>query len=163
VSSSDLIGLAGLGISIVGFSLTVWQLLRTANAAIATKEAIVAANKRMLLNHLLVLLPQLKTLEADLDTAIAAKNSEAAIRALIGYSHAANQVASLLDSQEDSMDAELVKELRASAVNASANKAVLVIGTTRQLSSVLKTVASEISAVSAKCAGLSTKYQVKVA
>lgn len=162
MTSSDTIGVIGLLVSVVGFGVTVWQLIRTANATIATKTAIVAANKRMLLNHLLVLLPQLKSLEADLDSAIATDSNSGAIRALIEFSHAANQVASLLESQEENSEADLAGELRKSAKNASAHKSILVLGITKPLTTVLRTVASEISEVSAKCAGLSTKYQVRV-
>lgn len=162
VLMSDVLGVAGLAVSIIGFGVTAWQLIRTANATVATKDAIVQANKRMLLNHLLVLLPQLKTLESDLDSAIASGSQDAAIRALNGFSHAANQVASLLESQDEQSDTNLIAELRGCATNASASKSTLVGGISKPMATVLRTVSQQVSDVSAKCAGLTTKYQVKV-
>lgn len=161
LSISDWIGLIGIAVSLVGFGLTIWQLVRTANASIATKNAIASANRRMLLNHLLVLLPQLSTFEADLDAAILADDKPGATRALVQFSHAANQVAALLESHDGAEDADLANALRLSAKNASTNKAVIVSGVSRPLSTVLKTVAAEIGEMAGKCSGISVKYQVK--
>lgn len=163
MSLGDGLSLAGLLVSVVGFGLTIWQLVRTANAAEATRAAIIGANKRMLLNHLLVLLPQMRSLESDLDLAIAANDLPSAVRALNGFSHAANQIASLLDTEADAAEDGLRMELRAAAASASLNKSVLVRGTVRPLRTVLKTCSAQISDVSAQCAGLTTKYQVKAA
>lgn len=161
---SDDLGIAGLAVSALGFGLTVWQLVKTANAAVATKDAIVAANKRMVLNHLLVLLPQLTTIEADLDTAIADNDRNDAVRALIKFSHTANQVAALLDAQSaEDKESALIAELRAAAKNASASKGVLVSGPTKSLKVVLSAVDAEIGSVTSTCVGLTTKYQAKVA
>lgn len=162
MSLSDALGIWGLVVSVIGFGLTVWQLVRTANAAIATKAAIIQVNRRMLMNHLLVLLPQIRTLEADLDAAIAADDHLAAIRALNSFSHTASQIASLLDADKDPNDAALISDLRSSASTASANKSLLVSGVKRPLTTVLRTVSAQIGDISSRCAGLTTKYQVKV-
>lgn len=161
MAGSDILSLIGLIVTVCGFAITIWQLVRTANASVATKKAIVIANQRMLLNHLLVLLPQLSNLEADLDTAILADDRPSATRALVQFSHAANQVAALLEANDLESEVDLVGELRKSAQNASTNKSVIVGGVTRPLTSVLKTVSSEIGAVAAKCSGLAVKYQLK--
>jgi len=160
---SDWLGVAGLIVSAVGFALTIWQLIRTANASIATKNAIIEANKRMVLNHLLVLLPQLTSIEADLDAAIASDDRDGAVRLLVKFSHAANQIAALLENRESREDVDFVDELRTVAKSASASKGALVSGTSKPLRIVLKTLDAEIGSVTAKCAGMVTKYQTKVA
>jgi hypothetical protein len=111
---------------------------------------------------LLVLLPGMKSLEADLDAAMAAPADKlAAIRSLVAFSHTANQVAALLESEAS--QAELVGQLRATARAASVAKSELVSGSKKSLSTLLRDVVAEISDVSSKCAGLSTTYQAKVA
>jgi len=116
----------------------------------------------MLINHTLVLLPQLKAIAADLDIAIAEDDTKAAIRTLVGYLHSANQVASLLEQEEGLQD--LVVSLRASAQSASQVKGSLVIGgSSRTLAQVTKKVAKEISDVAAQCSGVAARYQMKVA
>jgi hypothetical protein len=65
---------------VTGFWLAIVQLRKTRTAAEATTSAVEAANARMLYNHLLVLLPQLRSLEGDLDAAIAADDRTGAIK-----------------------------------------------------------------------------------
>jgi hypothetical protein len=72
----DWISVAALIVSVIGFTFTIWQLVRTANAAEATKRAIERTEKRMALNHLLVLLPQFRLIENDLDPAAADRYSQ---------------------------------------------------------------------------------------
>lgn len=155
------IGVLGLLATGIGFWIAIFQLRKTATAAQATTRAIELANGRMLLNHLLVLLPQMKNLEADLDAAIAAPDKIAAIRALVAFSHTANQVAALLETEV--AQSELVAQLRASARAASLAKSDLVSGSKKSLPALLHEIVAEISDVAAKCAGLSTTYQTKVA
>lgn len=159
---------AGLPVTVVGFWLAIAQLRKTTNAAIATKNAVESANKRMLYNHLLVLLPQLRNLEADLDGAISIADRVGAIKALVAFSHAANQIASLLETEPETSlgeqtNVELVGELRSTARAASVAKAEIVSGSKKTLTAILHSVSGEISDLSARCAGLSTTYQTKVA
>ncbi|MDO9441788.1 MAG: hypothetical protein Q7T73_12940 [Beijerinckiaceae bacterium] len=161
MTGGDAINLVGLILTVIGFGVTIWQLVRGANAAIATKEAIEGANKRMILNHMLVLLPQLKSIEADLDSALYANDKQAAIKVLVDYSYTAKQIASLLEAED--VDAKLVTSLKMSAANASASKAAIVTGATGSLKVILKTVSAEVAGVAGDCAALASQYQRKVA
>jgi hypothetical protein len=163
MSSNDAIGIAGIAVTVIGFGLTIWQLVRTANATVATKRAIKEANARMIVNHLLVLSPQIASLEIELDSAISVGDKVAAIKALVTYSHAATQIAALLESQPDNVDGSLILELRSSARAASVSKAALVSGVTKPLGLFLRSVALEISHTASSCAAISTRYQIKVA
>ena len=160
LSGSDWIGISGLAVTVVGFGATIWQLVRTANASIATRKAIEETARRMSLNHLLVLLPQLRVIESDLDAAMADEDRKLAIRSLVHFSHTANQVASLLEGEGDSIDRELIKQLRSSALEAGQAKSTLVT-TSRTVKVVAKTAAESIGKVSGHAAGLVAQFQVK--
>jgi hypothetical protein len=162
VHLTDWVSIAGLGVSVVGFSLTIWQLVRTANATRATAATIDKATRRMGVNHLLVLLPQLRMVENDLDAAIADNDPKLAARSLVSFSYTANQVASLLEGQDD-FDLKFVELLRGSAHAASSAKSVLVTGTSRPVRTVVKSAVEDITAVSGRAAGLLADYQNRVA
>ncbi|WP_292761941.1 hypothetical protein [Microbacterium sp. UBA3486] len=158
---------AGLIVTVVGFWVAIVQLKKTATATKATTTAVETANRRMLYNHLLVLMPQLRGLEGDIDASVVAGDKAAAVRALVAFSHAANQVAALLDTEprNDGVGehAELIGELRAAARAVSAAKGELVSGTKKSLGTLLHGVSGQISDVASRCAGLSTTYQTNVA
>lgn len=157
----------GLIVTVVGFWLAIVQLRKTASAAKATTSAIETANKRMLYNHLLVIMPQLRSLEGDIDASVASGDKGAAVRALVAFSHAAKQIASLLET-EPSTDgelehAELIGVLRATARAVSTVKGELVSGSKKSLSTLLQGISGDISDIASRCAGLTTTYQTKVA
>lgn len=172
MSGSDALGVAGLVISIVGllvtiigFALAIIQLSRTAKASVATTKAVESANQRMLYNHLLVLLPSMRTLVGDLDVALArrpAPDKPAVVRALVNFSFTANQVAALLETDAKS-HTELASELRRVARDAGSVKAEILYGTTTPLTDLLRVVVSDISHVASRCAGLTTTYQTRIA
>ena len=159
----DILGIIGLVITILGFYLAIKQLQKTATATEATRDAIVAANKRMLLNHLLVLAPQLVVIEADMDAAVAIGNEDGAIRSLVAFSHAAVQISALLEAQSEDNHSALVAELRSAATNSTAAKSAIVSGSPKPLKLLLKNVLGEVASTSAKCSALTTIYQIKVA
>lgn len=162
MTSSDAIGIWGLLVSVIGFGLTVWQLIRTASAAEKTKTAVENAANRMVTNHMLVMLPQLKSAETELDAAIVSNDSKGAIRALIEYSYAAKQIASLLSGEGQAEYTDLIERLRTSADSASGTKSALVTGTPRPLKDVVATISSDISKIAGDCVALATTYQAKV-
>lgn len=157
---SDWLGIAGLVVSVVGFAVAIWQLVRTANASVATKKAIEATARRMSVNHLLVLLPQLRMIEHDLDAAMADDDRRLAIRALGNFSHTASQVASLLEGEGDAVDAELIAKLRQSAGEAGKAKSAIVTGRAA-VKTVAKSAAEGITDVAAHAAGQIAQFQVR--
>lgn len=150
-----------LAVTAVGFGLAIWQLHRTATATQATKRAIEDNTERMMLNHLLVLLPQFKSIESDLDMAAADADRSLAIRSLISFSYTANQVASLLESQGG--DPEFVDELKESAKMAASAKSLLVTDARKSVAGAIKAPHEAISGIGSKAFGLAARYQVKVA
>lgn len=158
---SDWIGLIGLLVSIFGFTLAIVQLRRTANATEATAEKIEQTLDRLSVNHILVLLPQLRLIENDLDHAAEYDDRRLAQRALISYAHTAGQVASLMEKRTEA-DTAFLERLRTSARDASAAKSQLV-STKVTIKAATRDVAAEISAIAGLSAGLVAQYQSKVA
>lgn len=157
---SDQLGVVGLVVSIVGFALAIQQLRKTAKASEATKTAIEETARRMSMNHLLVLLPQLRVIEADLDAAAAEDDRRLAIRSLVSYSHTVNQVASLMEG-EAGVSSDMMEKLRGSARIAGAAKSSLVTNNRLAVRSATKAAIEEIGEVSSSAAGLVAQFQVK--
>lgn len=159
---SDFLSIVGTVVTIAAFGITIRQLVKTRDATDAARQAFERAESRLSANHLLILLPQLKAIEVDLDTATYNDDSNLAIRTLLAYSHAANQIAEWLEQDQADEHADIILELRSSATTASTAKAALVSGTKKPLPAVLKPAAERISALSGQAAGLTTRYQAKV-
>lgn len=116
---------ASLAITALGFTGTIWQIVRAAKASEETRDAVQRTEHRMALNHLLVLLPQLRVLESDLDAAAEDNDRHMTRRALATYSHVASEVAGILE-QQDEVDPTIPGQLKESARKASQAKAELI-------------------------------------
>ena len=156
----DWLSLAGQVVSVIGFGVAIWQLMRTANASIETKKAVERTEQRMALNHLLVLLPQFRQLENDLDHAAQEDDRPLARRTLVSYAHFATEVAAILQGQ-DKVDESLVTELRSTARDASRAKGALIdtpkCRDTRQLT---KEARDAIASLSMHINTIATTYQI---
>ena len=156
----DWIGVAGLAVSVIGFVIAIWQLIRTARATEATRRAIERTEKRMAINHLLVLLPQFRLIENDLDSAAQDDDRGLARRSLVAYAHFAAEVAAILQNQEK-VDQALVTDLRVSATQASQAKAALIDApgakNTRQLT---RDIREKLSGLSVHIGTLVMDYQM---
>jgi hypothetical protein len=162
MKAGDWIVLAGLIVSVIGFTFAIWQLTRTAKAAEAAQAAIERAEQKMALNHLLVLLPQFRLIENDLDAAAQEDDRGLARRSLVAYAHFAAEVAAILQGQEK-VDQTLVTDLRNSASQASQAKAALIDTpsgkSTKQLT---REVRARLSGLSIHIGTLATSYQNKL-
>jgi RNA-binding protein YhbY len=114
----------------------------------------------MALNHLLVLLPQFRLLENDLDFAAQEDDRPLARRSLISYAHFAAEVATILQGQ-DGISEVLITELRGSASHATRTKASLIDASlsksTKQLT---KEIRERMSALSVQIGTVSTTFQI---
>lgn len=156
----DWIGLAGLIVSVVGFVIAIWQLVRTANAAKATKDAVERAENRMAINHLLVLLPQFQLIESDLDIAAQYNDRGLARRSLVAYAHFAAEVATILQGQGKS-DQTLITDLRTSATQASQIKAGLIDAPSgKSIKQLTKDIRDKVSSLSVHIGTLVISYQI---
>ncbi len=126
MTAADIATFASLGVALVGFGITIKQVRTTLSATRATRKAVEDTERRITHNHLLVILPQFRLLEADLDTAVGAENRELAIRTLVTYRHLAGEAASLLQLDEAQRHSEIVAELRVTMEMAGSTKNGLV-------------------------------------
>jgi len=125
LSLTDWLAIIGLIVGVAGFGITIWQLVRTARASEATKDAVERTEKHLAASYLLVLLPQFRIIESDLDNAAMDDDRRLAMRALRTYADVASEVRSLLASQAD-IDAQLLERLGETALAASQTKASIV-------------------------------------
>jgi len=79
------LSVAGLVVSVGGFWIAIAQIRKTTGAVNAASAAIQKTERHLALNQLLVLIPQLLQIEADLEVAVGAAEADAVgrlIRAL---------------------------------------------------------------------------------
>lgn len=146
-----------LVLTLIGFGVTIWQLVRTANASIATKNAVEGTERRMALNHLLVLLPQFRLIEADLDTSARMDDHDLAIRALVTYTHTASEVAGLLKSSSE-IDPAIVASLEEMSRLASTTKGEIVDDTSMFVKTATKEFRSRLVDVTSQVGGLVSHF-----
>jgi hypothetical protein len=156
----DWLGIAGLAVSVVGFAVAIWQLVRTANATVATRQAVERTEKRMAINHLLILLPQFRIIEGELDRAAEEDDRQLASRALVSYAHYASEAAAILSSQSNA-DQTLVTDLRSSSREASLAKGILIDASRNKSTKVLtKDIRERMASLSLHVGSLSASYQM---
>lgn len=160
LTRSDAISLVGILISLIGFGLMIWQLVRTANASIATQQSMHRTERRMVYNHMLVLIPQFRLLEVHLDEAAETDDRRLAIRTLVAFSQLASEVAGLLGREED-IPAEIVDKLQESAGRASVTKANVIDNPRQAVKSSTKTFRGELAELTTHIGGLLGRLQVE--
>jgi hypothetical protein len=162
IDPSDWLGIVGFALTVLGFAVTICQLRRTTKATDAARLALEAAAQTLGINHLLVLLPQIQALEVDMDVSSLDNDKKLAIRTLIAVRHIASQAATLMDTDPTEKESELIEMLNDFSKVAARSKALLVSGTDKQVSDVLKSASSKITLISGRASGLVASYQAKV-
>jgi hypothetical protein len=156
----DWLGIAGLAVSVVGFAIAIWQLVRTANATVATRQAVERTEKRMAINHLLILLPQFRIVEGELDRAAEEDDRQLACRALVSYAHYASEAAAILSGQSNA-DQSLITELRSSSREASLAKGMIIDAAKSKSTKILtKDIRERMAGLSLHVGALSASYQL---
>jgi hypothetical protein len=158
----DWLAIVGLVLTLVGFGVTIGQLVRTTRASIAARQALEVATLRLNKNHLLVLLPQIRIIEGDLDAASADEDKKSAIRSLIAFRHTASQAASLMENDPNPKEIELIELLLEGSIVAAKTKARLATGSDKPVSEVIRNASSKITLISGHASGLVASYQAKV-
>lgn len=156
----DTLAVIGISITTVGFGFTISQLFRTAGATRATQRAIERTEHRMLYNHLLVLVPQFRLLEGELDSAASDDDKKLAIRTLVAFSHISSEVAGLLRG-ENSPDQHLIEKLESCGRKASLSKAAVIDRTTTAVKTVTKDFRSELAELTTYLGGLAGRLLVE--
>lgn len=133
----DLLSAFGLVVSVVGFGFAAAQLVRTARATEATAQGVRAASR----SQLMLLLPQFKLLELDLDHALDHDNRAQAVRVLTSCAHLANEVAGLVERDPvafPGVEINAIEELRQVASAAAAAKSTIYESPQKKLVTITK-------------------------
>ena len=96
----DVVSVVGLPLTLLGLTLAWWQARAASNYAKAAREAVEHTERRLRANQLLVLIPQLRWISAELDASIEANNAVLAKRQLDNWRWQASNVHGLLDVGE---------------------------------------------------------------
>ncbi|MFD4958439.1 hypothetical protein [Microbacterium sp. NPDC058389] len=118
----DVFGLLQVVVAILGFGLAIWQLVRTANATVASNRAL---QRRLLYNDLLVMLPDVHSLEDAVDKAARSKSRDEVSVALVTYSRRVASMVGALKSDPALKDHKVTKALAAAAKAAGDLKSTL--------------------------------------
>jgi len=116
--------------------------------------------KRMVYNHILVLIPQFRLLEVHLDEAAETDDRRLAIRTLVAFSQLASEVAGLLRNEGD-IPPEIVSKLEECAGRASITKASVIDNPKHAVKSSTKTFRGELAEMTTHIGGLLGRLQVE--
>lgn len=158
---SDWLTLIGLMVTVAGFTIAIWQIRRTANASKAAADALMRSQRQIEVNYLLVLLPQFRIVESDLDAAVTGDDRRLAMRALRNYSTIAAEVSALLVHQS-AADPSLLQALKESAMLASQTKAELVNNASKKTKNVTNEFRQRLGEILASVGGLAAQFTVGV-
>lgn len=117
----------GLLVSVAGFGIAIWQVVKARRSADAARDAALGARQAMAGALLLGLLPQLTAAESDLRLAARSNNTEMALRALERWRQATPGVRAYL-SRRGILDNDLAVRLSRCAGLANDAKDALIAG-----------------------------------
>jgi len=113
----------------------------------------------MAMNHLLILLPQFRTIEVELDHAVETDDRNHAARTLVTYRHTAIEVAALLSLDDSSKTVSDL--LKTSAMTAATTKGELVTKKGRSLRSILQGFQMELAQVLSEVGSVTSTMRIE--
>jgi hypothetical protein len=158
-SSSNVIGLIGVAVTVVGFCLALYQLKKTKGAAVAAQEAVESSERNLLRNQLLIVLPQFTTLAVDLDYAAEENDRKFAMRTLVSISRLSAEAAGLLTLLDD-VDATVIERLKDFSRSASVCKADILARSAARVSNRTGGVRQEMAELLTEMGGLTSTISV---
>ncbi|GAA2738851.1 hypothetical protein [Actinocorallia aurantiaca] len=130
----------------IGFSIAIWQIVKSRRAAEAAQRAAISTQKRLARSGLLVLIPQLQRAEEELEKAIAQNSKEFAIVWLTTWRWQAGQLRGHLKIASPA-DRKLLKLIQESVTSAAIAKNELVGSSANNLVTKTKKVREAIAGV----------------
>ncbi|UOQ88712.1 hypothetical protein MUN74_15795 [Agromyces endophyticus] len=146
-----------LVVTVIGLGLAVAQLWRTADATVASKDLLA---RRLLSNDLLVMLPEIHTLEDELLQSVKSNDPDLVVNALLHLSRRAGSILGHLAANDGTKDEKIIKQLRAAMKAAQAAKSELAGSPTgRPIQEVVSLTVSKLSTVSTEASELVARLQ----
>lgn len=140
------IGVVGIALTIVGFWIALVQLSRTKTAAVAARDAVTTGTERIRYNQLLMLVPQMQSLEVELDLAIQQDDAMTGGRVLLRWRQLAATAHGILGPMGPSYE-ELVTMIDRTRGNAIQAKGRLSEPGGRAVSALVSGVRKEVAVV----------------
>lgn len=148
----------GLLLAVVGFTVTIVQLCRSAGALKAAKAALENTRESLTHNQLLGILPQFQSVGADMDHAINGDSRDVAHRTLVRYGDVATETATLLGRVTEGYE-PLVARLNISVGMALDAKEALFLRPEDAVGDVVSSAATEIRKISAEIVGVTASVR----
>lgn len=136
----------GLAIALVGFGVTIYQVVKTRSAAKAATAALTTAQGQLAKRALLAIGPQLQSIQLDLGYTMKKNNADIAERTLVRFGLIAREASGLLITLGVGHE-DLAERMRAAAHEATVVKAAM--STTKSPDVVLlaKAISAEVDAL----------------
>jgi hypothetical protein len=151
----------GMAVALVGFAVTIFQVVRTRSAAKTATDALEKAQTLLTANMLIALPGQYSLIVSELDHAIRLNQGDMAIRTLVRYGHLAQETIALLQSPTDE-HRELCQRLIDTTTRALNTKEKLVQTAEPDVRAISKRVAKEIDEVSVGMSGVVSTIRNKI-
>lgn len=148
----------GLSLTLAGFGFTIWQLLETKKETRAATKALRRAQRQLSKQALLVLVPHFHTVSSDLSYALGANDVQVASRAIVRFSHLAQETNGVLAGLEGD-HALLSTRLSTAAKRATKAKGELASSGDPDVGALVKKVAADIETLGADMTGLSSSIR----
>lgn len=147
----DFLGAVGIGVSLLGFMVAIWQLRKTRKAAVAAEDAFRESGR----SHFLFLLPQLRQYETEFDLGVQADDRQVVARALSSYAYLSNEIAAFVDDL-DLSGPDSVTVLRRAAGTAAdtkheiiRNRSKKLVNATAEMQTCMRDVATHVATLGA--------------
>ena len=146
--------IAGIPLALIGFAVTIWQLVKTRGAAVAARLAAEKATKNINRTTLLMLVPQLMNVEGELDEAVRRGNLDLTLISLRTWRSQATQVRGLLDLVAPGDNVKVLRAIQSSVSAAVSVKSRLTEVPNEDLGIITRQARKTIAAVTSELGAL---------
>jgi len=156
----DVVELVGAAIGVAGFVFALIQIRRTVRASEAATSALTTARVSLTRNQTLLLIPQFRMIDQDLDLAIKTNNKDLLVRSLVHYAHLARETAQLLRARP--MDDHTSIDLEKSALAATSMKVRMVSSDVKDLRAESRSVRTTVAHMTTRLTTLLTDLKTEI-
>ena len=133
------LSLSQLILTMLGFAIAIWQIIRTANATSESKKLLGKVQNRLVENELLIELTELNKLRESVQTNVGAMAKEKLLDDLDNYVHSCSTILELIVDYKDSGTEQFREVLKKGIISASQSKSAFSSSKSANLTKVMKT------------------------
>lgn len=158
----DLLALAQVVLTVVGFGLTIWQIARSVSATERTNQAVANLQKRFSVNDLLIALPRLHVLEDALMAGLKAQDSDSVEATLVSFARSSGEIAELLEGRDEDSSKKMQRSLTTLGKASTKAKSALATGSPDPLAEVVAPVVKQLTPLAGEVSGMIVRLQREV-